>query len=203
MNSPFKSQPEREQDRDNKREAVLQAAVRLFNDRGFGATSLEEVAMSLKISKPTIYYYLGNKERVLLECVTRGLKQLQEAARAARDSHGQAAARLQSFMIHYACINMSDFGRCIHRTQYHDLSPDGAAEFRRMKRMVDVELRHLLEEAVADGSIAPCDIKFTAFAIAGALNGPAFWFDPLGTLAAEDVARALVEFLIAGLAPRT
>jgi hypothetical protein len=51
---------------------VLRAAVQMFNEKGFHQTSLDDVAARLGISKPTIYHYLGNKDQVLLECVTAG-----------------------------------------------------------------------------------------------------------------------------------
>ena len=79
--SPFRTRVEKAQERAQKRDAVLTAAVRMFNARGYHATSLDDVAASLGISKPTIYHYLGNKEQVLIECVTRGLEPLRRAAR--------------------------------------------------------------------------------------------------------------------------
>jgi hypothetical protein len=41
--SPFRNQDERKADREEKREAVLRAAVRMFNAQGFHATSLDDV----------------------------------------------------------------------------------------------------------------------------------------------------------------
>src|ERR1700741_4448445 len=74
--SPFRTQAERAVEREQKREAVLRAAVRMFNSQGFHATSLDDVAASLGVSKPTIYHYLGAKDQVLLECLTYGVEQL-------------------------------------------------------------------------------------------------------------------------------
>jgi hypothetical protein len=55
---------------------------------------------------------------------------------------------------------------------------------------------------MADGSIAPVDVKMAAFALAGALNWPARWHDPGGAVAAEDIAEKLVDILTKGLDPR-
>jgi hypothetical protein len=60
----------------------------------------------------------------------------------------------------------------------------------------------LISEGIEDGSIAPLDVKMTAFAIAGALNWPARWHDSAGENTSEDIARSLVDILILGLAPR-
>jgi AcrR family transcriptional regulator len=200
--SPFPTRMEREAERLLKREAVLRAAVRMFNARGFHATSLDDVAATLKISKPTIYYYLGNKEQVLLECVTRGLQQLREAADSARVSAGNGLGRLSTFLRRYAEINMEEFGRCVIRTSDEALSKESAARFRARKRKIDQALRALIVEGIKDGSIVQGNVKLIAFTLAGALNWPARWHDPAGQESAAELARQMVDILTAGLRPR-
>lgn len=200
--SPFPTAEQRTQDRAAKREAVLRAAVQMFNDRGFHATSLDDVASSLGISKPTIYHYLGNKDQVLLECLTIGLEQLLEAARNARTGTGTGAEKLSKFLRRYAVINMTDFGRCVIRTGEEMLSPGSRERFRDMKRAIDGAMRELIEEAIQDGSIAPVDPMLLAFTLAGALNWPARWYNPEGKVDAGDMADRMVKALAAGFLPR-
>ena len=132
--SPFPSAAQRSSSRIAKRDAVLRAAVQIFNERGFHATSLDDVAARLGISKPTIYHYLGNKDRVLLECVTIGLTQLLEAAEMSRTVAGTGADRLTAFLVRYAELNMDDFGRCVIRTADEALAPESREQFRALKR---------------------------------------------------------------------
>lgn len=200
--SPFQSVEDRARDKDLKREAVLRSAVRTFNSRGFQAASLDEVAAGLRISKPTIYRYLGNKEQVLLECVTRGLEMLQAAATEAQAQPGTGLLRLTRFLRRYAEINMDDFGRCVIRTDDTVLSEEGRGHFRALKAKIDEAMRTIIAEGIADGSIASLNVKMTAFALAGALNWPAKWHDPSGESSAEDIATTLVDVLTQGLAPR-
>lgn len=156
----------------------------------------------LRISKPTIYRYLGNKEQVLLECVTRGIEMLQEAALDAQKGPGNGLTRLTMFLRRYAQVNMDDFGRCVIRTDDSAFSADGCAHFRELKSRIDKSMRDLIAEGIADGSIAPLDVKMTAFTLAGALNWPARWYEPTGESSAEAVASNMVDILIHGLAPR-
>ncbi|MBH1998478.1 MAG: TetR family transcriptional regulator [Sphingomonadaceae bacterium] len=200
--SPFRTRDERVRDREEKREAVLRAAVRMFNARGYHATSLDDVAASLGVSKPTIYHYLGNKEQVLVECVNRGLEMLRDAADATRAQPGKGLDRLRYFLLLYAQINMDDFGRCVIRTNEEVLSMDSATRFRARKREIDLFVRDLIGEGVADGSIAPVDVRFASFALAGALNWPARWHAPDGPMTPAQVADSLIAILIGGLAPR-
>lgn len=52
--SPWAPVSHRERQREAKRNAVLQAAAQLFNERGFHATSLDDIAARLNVTKPTL-----------------------------------------------------------------------------------------------------------------------------------------------------
>ena len=200
--SPFKSQAQKVEERAAKRDAVLRAAVQMFNRRGFHATSLDDVAASLGITKRTIYHYLASKDQVLLECITVGLQQILDAAVEVQSHPGSGMDRLVAFLRRYAEINMDDFGRCVIRTGEETISAAGFPKYRALKRDIDTAMRRLIEEGIADGSIAPFDPKLMAFTIAGALNWAARWQDPEGPLNSSDIAARMIEILVGGMAPR-
>lgn len=200
--SPFRSTRSTPEEREEKRAALLLAAVRMFNERGFHATSLEDVAASLGVTKPVIYHHLGNKDQVLFECVRIGLAELQVAAAHAAKEPGTGFDRLKSFLRRYAEVIMGDFGRCVIRTSDEALSADARRKFRALKREIDQALRAMIEAAAADGSAAVKDVRTTAFAFAGALNWPARWHQPDGRVSASLIAAELVDVLCGGIEPR-
>ncbi|MBR0755302.1 TetR/AcrR family transcriptional regulator [Bradyrhizobium jicamae] len=59
---PKKSQPPRRGPRATKREDILEAGTKIFLERGFGATSMDEVAVQANVSKRTVYDYFESKE---------------------------------------------------------------------------------------------------------------------------------------------
>jgi AcrR family transcriptional regulator len=201
--SPFRTPLQREQDRAAKRLALLVAAVRMFNEQGFGATSLDEVAASLGVTKPVIYHYLGNKDQVLFECTRIGLAQLLDASRSASLGKGTGLDRLTSFLRQYAQVIMDDFGRCVIRTGDEELMPANRARFRAMKREVDQIMRRMIQEAVDDNSIDVDDVRLAAFTLAGAINWAARWQRPGGPMDAAQIGHRMVALLCAGLAPRS
>jgi len=67
-------------------------AAQIFNEIGFHATTLEEVAERRHVTKPTLYYYAKNKDEILFECVNIGLQMLQEAV-----DHERAGGRSGRF----------------------------------------------------------------------------------------------------------
>ncbi len=123
VDSPWSGTPDREQQREAKRQAVLQAAAQLFNERGFSATSLDDIAARLGVSKPTLYYYVKNKDEILLQCVNQGLAMTLEGIEASRRAGGQAVDQLRACMQVYARIVTMDFGMCLIRVGDEQVPP--------------------------------------------------------------------------------
>jgi AcrR family transcriptional regulator len=200
--SPWPGRRARPRDRQIKREAVIRAAARAFNARGYHNTSIDDIAAALQVTKPTIYYYVPNKEQLLLECFLAGLEQIRAALRASEGSPQPAREQLVEVMRHYARAIAGEYGWCMVRAEDQDLSPESSARIRALKSEIDQGMRRLLKCGMRDGSIAHCDAKMTAFAIAGALNWIAHWFGDNRGMSATEVAEAFVDIFNRGLMPR-
>ena len=115
---------------------------------------------------------------------------------------GTGLEKVAAFIRSYVDIITVNFGRAVIRLDDGELSSEARAEVRRYKREIDRRLRSFIQQGIDDGSIAPCDPKMAAFAIAGALNWISMWYKPGGALSAEEIAENLVRILIEGLTSR-
>jgi AcrR family transcriptional regulator len=193
---------QRQRNREVKREAVIRAAAQAFNARGYHNTSLDDIAAALGVTKPTVYYYVNNKEQLLFECFRHGLQRIQDAFRAVEDRRLPGRERLREVVIRYAEAIASEFGWCMVRAHDQDLSPEMAGQIRALKSDIDQGLRRLIREGIADGSIGPCDPKATAFALAGALNWIAHWYRPGQGMDPSQVGESFMTVFERGLMPR-
>jgi AcrR family transcriptional regulator len=200
--SPWSNGRKARRDRALKREAVIHAAARAFNERGYHNTSLDDIAAALKVTKPTIYYYVENKEQLLFECFCAGLAPVRAAFQHAGDGERPARERLRMGLLRYAQAIASDFGWCMVRAEDQDLSPQMRAHVKSLKSEIDQAIRRLLRAGAADGSIAECDPKMTAFALAGALNWIAHWYRDRQSRSPEQIAETFVSLFEDGLRPR-
>jgi len=165
--SPWRGNRERLRDRELKRDAVIRAAAREFNAKGYHNTSLDEIAARLEVTKPTVYYYVTSKEQLLFECFVAGVEQIRAAFRAVRELAVPARERLNAVLRHYGEAVASEFGWCMVRAEDQDLSPAMSRHIKSLKSEIDQGIRRLIREGIQDGSIQPCDPKMTAFALAG------------------------------------
>lgn len=185
-----------------KREAVLHAAARAFNTHGFHNTSLDRIAAELEVTKPTLYYYFKGKERLLYACFLAGLAPILAALNEASEDSGPARERLYRVIARHAEAMASDFGWCLTRADDLNLGAELREHIRQRKSEIDHGLRRLIRAGIADGSIARCDPKMTALALAGACNGIAHWYRQSRALTPAQIAAEFITLFENGLKPR-
>jgi AcrR family transcriptional regulator len=200
--SPWRASRERQHDREVKREAVIRAAAHAFNHKGYHNTSLDDIAAALEVTKPTVYYYVSNKEQLLFECFVAGVEQIRAGFVEAKNLVAPARERLNAVLRNYAKAMASEFGWCMVRVEDQDLSPDMSSHIKAMKSEIDQDIRRLIREGVQDGSIHPCDPKMTAFALAGSLNWIAHWYRENQSMTSAEIADAFITVFDNGLQPR-
>jgi AcrR family transcriptional regulator len=200
--SPWESRRRPRAARALKREAVILAAARAFRERGYHNTSLDDLAATLKVTKPTLYLYVPGKEAILFECFRAGIDPLLQTLDECERSAGPARERLFSFIRGYAGAIVGDFGWCMLRAEDQHL---GAAMSRRIKLLkagIDRRMRALIEAGIADGSIRDCDSRMTAFALAGALNWMGHWYREDAALEPREIADRFIDVFNRGLRGR-
>jgi AcrR family transcriptional regulator len=200
--SPWASSRERQGGRELKRDAVVRAAAREFNHKGYHNTSLDDIAARLEVTKPTVYYYVTSKEQLLFQCFLAGVEQIRAAFRDTRRLQLPARERLWAVLRRYGEAMASEFGWCMAHAEDQDLSAAMSRHIKALKSEIDHGIRRLIREGVQDGSIHPCDPKMTAFALAGALNWIAYWYREDQSLTGAQIAAAFLAIFENGLRPR-
>ena len=200
--SPWAQAPSRAAQHQAKRDAVLHVAAQMFNERGFHATSLDDIADRLNVTKPTLYYYVKNKDAILLACVKKGLDMTLEGIDASRAAGGNAIDQLRACMRTYAEVVTQPFGMCLIRVGDEEVPEPSRTELRRLKSEIDHAFRRLVEQGVQEGVLAPCDPKMAAFVIAGGLSWIGRWYQPQGAYSADQIIEQCTQLLLQGVLAR-
>jgi AcrR family transcriptional regulator len=154
------------------------------------------------VTKPTLYYYVRSKEELLFQCFLAGLEGIEAGLALALQSPASGRERLRQVLRRYAVAIASEFGWCMVRAEDQDLATELSNQIRVRKGHIDQGIRTLIRAGIDDGSLAPCDPKMTAFALAGALNWIAHWHRQDDALGPEAIADQFVTFFDNGLLPR-
>jgi len=184
-----------------KRDRMLRAAARCFNLKGYSGTSLKDVANLLGLTDAALYYYVRNKQELVYLCYVRaadvGREAMQRAVREGRDG----LDTVQRYLRYHIEYLVGAEGAIAITIEIPSLKPEQWAQVLELSRKHSAAFEALLERGIADGSIAPCDVRMTGNAIMGSLNWIPKWFHGDPAVAAK-ILDEFPRILSAGLAAR-
>jgi len=184
-----------------KKQAVIAEASRAFGRNGYQNVSLDEIANTLNVTKPALYYYFKNKQELIYECHELSMKLGDQALKDAIASEKTGYGRIATFLRNYVSLLTGEMGA---PAILHDLSAMTAAHQKKItarRRQFDLELRQVFEDGIRDGSIAPCDAKLAVFWFMGAVTSIPQWFHAEGSLSGDQVAGIFLQLLTRGIQP--
>ncbi|HEY0402894.1 MAG TPA: TetR/AcrR family transcriptional regulator [Blastococcus sp.] len=185
-------------------ESLLAVAVAVFNERGYEATSMDELALRAGITKSAIYHHVPGKEELLRLAVDRALDGLFAVTREPEATTGPAIGRLEHVVRGSVRVLTAElpFVTLLLRVRGNTDVERAALERR---REFDRIVSDLVRAAEREGSVRPdVDPAVIGRLLFGTVNSLTEWYRPGGPLTADDLANALVATTFDGLrtAPR-
>ena len=172
-----------------KRERILQEAVKLFYERGFTGTTLDDIAAALGVTKPFIYTHFKSKVELLAAIGLPTIEMSVEAAATASDSPDPASVRLRRLVMDFTGVVMRRQANiAVYFREEMHLDPAARAEVDTKRKEFDRILSALLREGVASGEFHIPDVNLTALAIGGMISWTYTWFRPNGRLGVEELS---------------
>lgn len=197
--SPFN----RKAQHDAKRIAILSEAARLFNGKGSRATTLQDVARGLGLTKTSLYYYVRTKEELIFKCYKLALQRQHAILDDIDGADLPALERARAFFLgqFMGWLNAQE-GKDIHLAallEIASLQPDHREQIEGTYISMFKRLRGYLREAVADGAIRDCETTSTTRSIIGATDWLFYWLHQVDRKQVPTIADDAWDILLRGL----
>lgn len=180
-----------------KRERILQEAVKLFYERGFTGTTLDDIAAELGVTKPFIYTHFRSKVELLAALCQPTIEMSLEAVANASAIEGTPTERLRKAMADFAKVVLQRQANiAIYFREEKNLSPEALDAINTLRKKFDRVLSGLLREGVAAGAFAIPDVDVAALAIGGMISWAYTWHRPDGRLSLDDVCVRLADLAL-------
>jgi AcrR family transcriptional regulator len=185
------------------RSQLIDKAAELFAKRGYARTTMNDIAEELGLKRSSLYHYFRNKEDILdalIEDQTvapgqmlrrliddTSLPPLEKLRRAFSESILRKLSESAQFRV----LDQIEFEMPAHQADQH----------KRMKRQVLELWSQLISEGIASGDLRDVDSRMAAFAVLGIANWTAWWYSSSGKLSPKQIAEAMTDIGLFGLAP--
>lgn len=186
-------------------ERLIDAATRLFADKGYERVAVQEIVEHAGVTKGAMYHYFGSKDDLLHEIYGRLLRLQTEHLEKIASSTGPVIERLREAAIDVIVTSIEDFdaAKVFFRSMNH-LSAEKQKEVRAERRRYHEKFRGLIEEGQQDGTFrddVPADVATYYFF--GSLHQLGTWYRPDGDIPAGRLAEHYADLLIHSLTARS
>jgi AcrR family transcriptional regulator len=179
---------------------IYEQATRLFAERGFAGTSLQDIAEAVGLTRPALYYYVKGKDELLAKLVAEITEESAASIDAiARRADLDPAAKLR------AIVKASVQRQAEHAARFRllllseaELPVEIAAAHNAGRRAVLKSIAQVIDRGIEEGVFRPVDARIAALGVLGMNNWVAWWFTP-GRDRIETVAEELADLAVASL----
>lgn len=183
------------------REDLLGVVVEVFNERGYEATSMEDLARASGLTKSTFYHHVTGKQQLLRLAVDRALDALSAVLDEPAAVTGRPVERLEHVVRRTAEVLVTELPYVTLLLRVRGNTDVERAVLAR-RRDVDARVAAIVQEAVDAGEVrADLDPRLATRLLFGMVNSITEWYRPGGD-GGDGVSRAVVELVLDGLRAR-
>jgi|SRR6185312_3062567 len=179
-------------------EQTLAVAHDLFAERGYATVTMDEVAAAVGVTKPLLYNYFGNKERLYLACMEPAGDALLRAVVGAVEQSATPIVALRAGI--HAFFEFVDRDRRAWRVLFDETLPVEGGIARRVgeyrERLTDLIASALLDQIPHTYRV---QVEAVSTALLGAAEALGRWWLHTEALSAEEAADLLVRTVEPGL----
>jgi AcrR family transcriptional regulator len=192
----------RQEVRQRPRQEILRAAARLFQQQGYDATSMNDVAAALKLSKGGLYHHFESKDEILFHIMSHALEITEErVVKVARRIDG-IEERLRTLIRLHIQVVLSPEDReiTVMLHENHPLPPALRRKINARKKDYLVFVENLIAEVQrkrnSASSVTP---RAAAFALVGMINWIYQWYKPEGPLTGDALVQQYTDIFFHGV----
>jgi len=185
--------------KDQKRKIILDAATKLFAEKGFEITTTREIARAAQISNAALYYYFDTKEDILYQIlddtITTGLELIKRIG-----TSEKTLKKKLSSILRMHTRNAVDYNKM--KLLVHDqksLSPEHKKLLDKKQEDYVGFLIRILNNLKKRGEIIDINTKVCAFAFFGMVSWAYRWYNPKGRIKPGELSKIFNQIFTKGI----
>jgi AcrR family transcriptional regulator len=183
-------------------EEVYRAALRLFREKGYHATSMQDIAAAVGLYKGSLYHYIGGKEDLLVQVFERAMSTLLvDVERIVADTSIGPSAQLRLIVqAHVSAVSENLDALTVYLHEFRALAGDSLANVRAQRDRYAQLVAEIVSRGVHLGEFETPDVGIVTMGLLGMCNWVCQWYRPGGRLEPTQIGGYFADLVLGGLA---
>ncbi|MDN7228881.1 TetR/AcrR family transcriptional regulator [Planococcus liqunii] len=180
---------------------LIKESINLFVEKGFSATSIQDIVDKLGVTKGSFYYHFKSKEALLMHIHLSYIDDLLKRQKTILETEKEARGKLVKVveLLIHDIEKQGALGRVYYREIRH-LTPENAATIRKKRAEFRDRIESIIKEGIENGEFRKnLEAKMITFGILGITNWSYQWFNPKGDLSVRELADMYTDFILHGI----
>lgn len=191
------------QRRAEREDQLFETASRLFKEKGYHSTSMQDLADALGLQKGSLYYYIDSKKGLLRQLLEHATSFLAYQIDEIYSSDLPPPEKLRWALEHHAITMMDHLDLvAVYLQEYRNLPPKRLQEALAVRKHYEQVLMQIVQDGIALGDFRTVNVKMAVFGLLGMLNWTHEWFSPEGQFSSQEIAVMLTDLALYGLMKR-
>ncbi|MCP3976316.1 MAG: TetR/AcrR family transcriptional regulator [bacterium] len=184
---------------EDRRAQILRIATRLFSEKGYARTTLDDVAAEIGFTKPAIYHWFDSKDQILFEIHRDIVEPALEEVRQIRATGGSPTEQLRRILTaHVERVLLNVDANTVFARESAQLTTDRGEEIRSLDGAYEHEVRAVYAAGVAAGEFADIDPVVAIGTLLSAYSWVSQWYRSDGPLTGEAISGMIGTLLESG-----
>jgi len=182
-------------------EEVYAAALKLFHEKGYHATSMQDIAAAVGLYKGSLYHYIDGKEDLLARVFERAMAALlADVERIAADTAARPSAQLRAIITaHVEAVANNLDALTVYLHEWRALAGDSLSNVRAQRDRYTALVSAVITRGVRDGEFHAPDARIATLGLIGMCNWLCQWYRPGGRLSPTEIASRFGDLVLDGL----
>jgi AcrR family transcriptional regulator len=182
-------------------EEVYRAALRLFREKGYHATSMQDIAAAVGLYKGSLYHYIGGKEDLLVQVFERAMGTLlADVERIVADASLGPSVQLRLIVqAHVTCVSENLDALTVYLHEFRALAGESLATVRAQRERYAQLVGEIVGRGVRLGEFETADVGIATLGLLGMCNWVCQWYRPDGRLGPAQIGGYFADLVLGGL----
>lgn len=182
------------------KEGIIEAAAKIFSEKGYNATSMQDIADAVHLQKASLYHHFSSKQEILVDILDNALDLINNRLELVMAQSLSPNEKLRQAMVSYfQTIAENQNLAAVLLMEMKSLDPELKARQASRREKFESIWKHLIEEGRQQEVFHHIDPSITGRAILGIMNWSVTWYRRDGPRSAEDIANLFADLILNGL----